>query len=258
VEITLICGETIYVKNYYDSTVDSTLLDLIDDAIEFLNSVYNADFFLYFEMDGLPVRYDGAPVDVCPLSNNAHCHELATDGECSGDPLEHHKNTCRFGLELYNNEWERNHIVVMWSNCADSIYCETYTTVNDGVEILNHDILDDVYGIVTTRKENDVRIPLPVVQILCINQQPSYEDQLGEPIAVMSVVLAHEIAHTLGLKEVNSEGYDEIDETQSVAHNGASMNCVMATMVDPSMALSLCDFCKAQLELAIPANAYEN
>jgi len=36
------------------------------------------------------------------------------------------------------------------------------------------------------------------------------------------------------------------------------MNCVMATMVDPSMALSLCDFCKAQLELAIPANAYEN
>jgi len=236
VEITLICRETIYIKNYYDSTVDSTLLDLIDDATDLLNNVYNEDFFLYFEMDGLPQNLVDAGVDVCPRGATHQC----TQFDCGADCAEHHKNVNRIAEELLLPRWEKNHIVVMWSDVEKSgYYCYGSTeTGHPGVGL-------GVPAITTPYGTGAESIAFwPIIQILSLGNYRTNS-------AAISLILAHEVAHTLGLQEIYMDAYN--DGIEDHGRNGDAV-CLMTKLDQKELAyyqahaaLPLCDYCRGKV-----------
>jgi len=256
VEITLICGETIYVKNYYDSTVDSTLLDLIDDAIEFLNSVYNADFFLYFEMDGLPQTYSGIGIDACPHGSSAQCSILGNG--CDTLCKKHHKNINAIGTEALEKLWERNHVVVFWSDAPSTgIFC--YDIPNSDDEPQSSSIHLGVGGDGVTAPHGhateDHIAFWPVIQITKIGVLGNARMQK------MSIILAHEIAHTLGLQEIYMDWYN--DELSDHKILGETI-CIMAPFSTDTAGniltadKPLCDYCTGKLlNIEIDDNVYE-
>ena len=79
--------------------------------------------------------------------------------------------------------------------------------------------------------------------------------------AVMAVILAHEIAHTLGLGEVNENEYGD-----AALHEGADgMQCIMEGLhystiytLSTSGTSALCDDCRDKLHQCVPLNAYQN
>ena len=73
--------------NLYDSTMSETLRNYIPHAIEFLNTVYNDDFYLYFNMDGDSQLLDddlGVGVDACSHGSSQMCDSACRDEEVSG------------------------------------------------------------------------------------------------------------------------------------------------------------------------------
>lgn len=249
VEINLICRETIYVKNYYDSTVDSALLDQIDDAVDFLNKVYNEDFFLYFEMDGLPQSYGRAGVDICPYGSGAACKSsIIPSQDCGTICMNHHKNVIRIATEAYDNLWERNHIIVLWSDCE---YTGVYCTGMDGSDHLT------LTGIAVTIRPDTSSDRLPIVQMIK-NHDSNFSHVIKEYI---SITLAHEVAHTLGLGEIYNDSYGD-NITDHKSSDGTC--CIMAKLhADELINIytneqPLCDYCTQKLQnVEIHNDVYE-
>ncbi len=242
--------ETIYVVNLYDSTIagDNAILSNIGPAINFLNTVYADQFNLRFVADGEPTRYTNG-VDQCPHGANATCSYSTCGDSC----LQHHKNVVRIIDELYDTYRDSNHVTVMWSNSPRYTFCKGTT---------NHEVIDD-FGLHMSGDFNDdgVYIPIPVILILTINNftvDASYGTCADSEY--MAIVLAHEIAHSLGLKEVYNNVYGD-----GIEHAGTEgMQCIMETLHFGTMdylydlgSAALCENCRGKLHDEIPDNAYE-
>ena len=227
------CKETIYVKNYYDSTIDDDILAKIDVAVAFLNTVYN-EYCLYFEVDGPPTFYAEAGVEICGYGATRGCKEVSSN--CGSDCSQHHKNVDRIAGELME-KWEPNHIVVMWSNVEHSgFYC-----YEDSLG--NHATVGMTPALVSPFNVPGNEDYLPVVQILTIDDGEANED--------MAVKLAHEVAHTLGLLEIRNDAYgDGISDHVY----GGSAECIMG-VIDSARIYDMlvggqsafCDYCKQKL-----------
>ena len=255
--------ETVYVKNFYDSTIagDTEIIGNMYDAVNFLNVVYTDQFNLKFAMDGSPTQYANAAVDVCNFADRADCGQ-ATGSNCSSDCREHHKNVHRIADELYEEFFEPNHVVVMWSDCLPDTYCvykEHY--INQGVYF--HDEIDCI-ALVTLKNGRQQ----PIVQFLGIESARLRGN--SSQVAFMSINLAHEIAHTLGLDEVYNNQYGD-----NPSHDGeGEWQCIMENAflreyndtetntdafydsINNGDASGLCAYCLAKIDAEIPDDAY--
>ena len=249
--------ETIYVKNYYDSTYSGNTekINKISTAVSFLNNVYYEEFYLKFEMDGPPVQYEYAGVDICPNGSN-ECN-----GTCGTLCLMHHKNVFRIADELYTNYFEPNHIVVMWSDSEENVFCDSTSEAHSAT---------DVFACVIWLGEH----PIPVIQVL-------RNDPLNEKES-MAINLAHEVAHTLGLKEIYLNKYNDDEECIATNSEGKIIHttrhacmikndyCIMKNyncndqemlyfLAVNDVESALCDYCIDKLHTrAISEDVYES
>lgn len=201
VSFSIACYKEIYVVNYYDVTLENntTVRNYIDDAVSFLNTVFG-DYYLSFIMDGTPLLYTSSPIALC---------ENGANGPCSTNPLGncymdednrrcyyHHKNVHRISDTLRDNG-EDSHVYVLWSHSSGANYC--YEANNT----YEHTTFDGARAAVSRNTDAVV-----FFEIDHIND--SY--CLGS----MSVLLAHEIVHTLGMDDVYSEEHDGADDYQCI------------------------------------------
>ena len=219
--------ETVYVKNLYDSTIagNNTLINNMYTAVEFLNVVYQDEFNLIFTMDGAPTQYANAAVDTCNFADRSDCGQ-ATNSNCESSCPEHHKNVHRIADELYKEFFEPNHVVVMWSNCKDGIYCEhTEETAANGSKYYAHNEIYSMLALVPFEDTAEDRIFLPVIQFLTLgaSQQLNGNTSLE---GFMAITLAHEVAHTLGMSDVyNNDYYSHV-----TGHSSYNVTqCIMGT-----------------------------
>lgn len=242
-----ICRETIKVKNYYDSTVDIDIINLIDEAVAFLNDVYNDEFYLYFEMDGIPQHYSQAGVDICPRGCDKECKgSIIASKDCGDVCSEHHKNVDRIAKEAYENLWERNHVVVLWSDLEyTGVYCYGES----------HESVGTIAAAVSPFGQAGLTTYLPIIQILVVND--------GDRTNDMAVNLAHEVAHTLGLQEVRNGFYENAGD-----HTSDGKTCIMGVLNETERGIivngdvdvdvePLCEFCVQQLKEEIADDVYE-
>ena len=246
-------------KNFYDSTMvtdDDRYLDLIPQAVEFLNYVYKDEFYLQFEMDGEPVRNPNAAVDICDNGTALYCR-ASTESNCAGVCSQHHKNVHRIANDLYDRYFERDHVIVSWSNCPKNIYCQA---VGGSEEYGRPGQHTTIVAAALVTLEGDRQ--QPVVQFLSIKEYVKN----SSPETVMAITIAHEIAHTLGLDEVYNDSYGDCSD-----HDGADgLQCVMENFsaeysanafyegVKNGTLSGLCDYCIEKLHSEISADAYES
>lgn len=232
-QFTLFVQETISVINLIDSTITDDIYALIDDAVAFLNDVYQERFFLHFILDGAPYLYPLAAVDECPHGSEEDC-----DNTCSRDCSQHHKNVNRIADELYQRFWERNHIVVVWSNCQNRLFCYE---ADNGI----HSLSSAVALVTPYNSSPGYKDFQPIIQLLRIDGNTPEEQRV-----FMSSVLAHEVAHTLGLQEIYTNFYGDVEES----HGGNSeINCFMRGWASKNWEIFqedilLCPYCAEKLE----------
>ena len=250
----IICQETIYVKNYYDETFEgqSELIGYIYDAVDFLNAAYNNQFYLRFEMDSAPQRYPQAGVDRCPYKQLGPCKD-----DCDEECLLHHKNLDRISEEAYSRYFEPNHVVVLWSDSLEGTFC--YKT-NDHTPTP-----DTAMGVTCMRTKAGEPDPWPVAQMLRIPYYNPYYDDNSLSRAYALCTLAHEIAHTLNLREVYDNAYGD-----NVNHAGdTGVQCVMEQLSSYKLTDfvdavyrdnegAFCEYCTYKLLQVAPSNAYES
>lgn len=262
----IVC-ETISVINLYDSTVDANIVSKIPTAINFLNKIYNNTFFLYFEMDGSPVQYADAAVDICENGDRDGCRYTNYHStSCSSKCPEHHKNVYRIAEDLYYEFFEKNHVTVMWSNCKEEIYCvaENTSMADGSISPVHTPLISEFAIVIFEEDDSDERTFTPVVQILTIDRYANLSDYTGSAEAYMSLILAHEIAHTLGMSDVYDYSY-----YANVPHaEGKWSACIMDAFSKKdcqtfyqnvcSGQSGLCDACIQLLQTEILDDVYEN
>lgn len=244
---TIIVYETVYITNLYDSTIteDSLIHGYIDDAVQFLNTIYEDSLYLHFVMDGDPLQYENAAVDICSRGRNVDCHA----NYCAPNCKEHCKNVNRISKELYET-WEPNHVIVFWSNSPSYVFCE--------FEYNQHSPTEALAQVAKIEYDNGEEISPSVIQIYSINQ---YDINLtggyrGNELAVMSVLLAHEIAHTLELGEQYIYASHEHEGQMQCIMEGLDMQYLDSFYSSiQNLETAFCDDCIAKLE-DIPQNSY--
>ena len=149
-------------------------------------------------MDEIFIRYSDAPVHICPGSIRQECY--ADEYGCGTNCDNHHKNIKRLAMEIRGRHYSSNTLPVFWSNAPSNTYCEYRSG--------RHTPLS-AYGVVAkeeTFEGSNVYVSIPVAMILTIDYHNSLSGSCSN-IAFMSIILAHEVAHTLGLKEVYEDYY---------------------------------------------------
>lgn len=200
-------------------------------------------------MDGEPQRYVDLEFDNNPHPLAGECSDrYEEEGGCGLLCSQHHNNVNRIAEDLYDQCWESNHIVVSWSNSACATFCKE--NHNDAHVKLNS------YGITTGNHINGDWVPDPIIQMLDINATTS-----TDTMKLMCVVLAHELAHTLGLDEVNIE--DTYDYSKIHEEDGRA--CIMVRSITSKLEsiyalgkFALCDDCRRTIHTEIPDDPYAN
>ncbi len=184
--------------NYYDSTFanDSSLRNKIQSACGFADDVFSFNFNLSIHMDGNATQY-ATIIDSCNTGTNSPC-KTTNCGDCASS---HHKNLINISDQIYNDTRENDHIYTLWTNRSYGVYCtgtsiiNTHVTVPEGADAV-------VYA------------NRPVIHVMHISGDDSAKKQ-----AYMSINLAHEIAHTLGMGEVYLNSSHCADGTKCIMSN---------------------------------------
>ena len=154
----------------------------------------------------------------------------------------------------------------MWSNCKEGTYCEhTEETAANGQKYYLHNENYTYLALVPFEEVGDDRVFMPVIQFLTVNQHSLLSDDV--PIReFMSITLAHEMAHTLGMSDVYNNyfyshvsGHSGYDETQCVMSTFDEDNArtYYESVVDEN-ATALCDDCKEILHEEMVDDLYES
>lgn len=169
-----------------------------------------------------------------------------------------------FGIcnDLYSSFFEKNHVTVMWSDCPENVYCEDrYIQVSDEI-YLSHTPISSGLALVISRQTDEGVFPVPVVQVLSItrNSYLDYGDSDAAKEEYISIILAHEIAHTLGLGET----YDTSSYDDAPHESGGGELCIMKKFNNSTLESTygleqpLCDECMDILRSEIVDDVYES
>lgn len=173
--------------NYFDESMadNSTLIANITAANTFVDFVYSKLFGLRFIMDGAATQYTEAIADDCTHGINMPC-----DNTCGTNcAANHHKNLYRISNQLYYGQREDHHIYVLWTNRSANTYCQELNG--------NHTTASFIAGVYDHR---------PVIHFLQV-----MGGDAKERFGCMTLTLAHETAHALGMREVyNDPGHDVV------------------------------------------------
>ena len=279
-EVNVTSIETVYVKNLYDKTYSGNTekINEIYNAVSFLNLVYYEEFQLRYVMDGAPVQYTADGVDRCPLGTDPCdeyckmpceevCGETCTEA-CKVPGWAHHKNISRIYQRLYQEFFEPNHIVVLWSDSPASSFCNAGYHMENGQAVLAHDLINALAATPYGDFEQEHHLPVIIVFQNAQNQN-DWE-------AFMSINLAHEVAHTLDLKEIYDNDYNDNVTTNSKYYphdtdpDQDSFRCIMQLYsnyrqgalhnnVRAGVESALCDYCIEKLHtVALKDDVYES
>lgn len=165
--------------NHYDSTFldDPELIGYIGDAVSFVNECYQRQFGVTFSSLAAPYYRENNIVDSCPMGSNVSCHDGDTCGSSCNSS--HHKNKYNVADALYSNDIPENHVVVFWTNHDLGTYCE------DG------GASGSIAGVYEHR---------PLIHMMVAMDGPYSEED--ETLMCMSLTLAHEFTHTLGMDDL--------------------------------------------------------
>ncbi|MBR6680844.1 MAG: hypothetical protein IKL59_06250, partial [Clostridia bacterium] len=200
-----IVKKVISVKNYYDNTFaqDSTLVSYIDDAVSFANKVYSANFGIGVYMDGVAIYDPNAIASQC--NDECNCASQSHSNHCRG--------LGQMSEYLYDRAQgrEADHIYVMWANRPPVYDIYTYNYYGQYCRIHPKTKIHEytsALGAVT-----DFR---PVINILYV-----YRGLLpyNTTLACMSITLAHEMVHCLGM--------DDVYDLHFAAHEANKYSCIM-------------------------------
>ena len=231
-----------YFRHFYDNATFSAQATLITSTVTFLNQTYGALFSATFNNAGSP--------SVDNISGLANC---ATDIEtcCShvqgcGYNTEHHKDIGRIASALegwrgrnYGSDLYRGYIVVLWTDYEPYVYCEYFYNPNTVSYV--HRVVGSLAEVFNFNR---------AIHILNIDD---YTPSLR--IAHMSILLAHETAHTLGASDQYGEEFHEYDDKWECmldyfySEDSAALFFYNAVKLNPEKAF--CDVCKASIESGI-------
>lgn len=164
------------IQNCYDSSFDDTQVSMILPAINALSQVYHAQFGIAFEMSGSAFRRNDL-VDACSLGPNYACTSIG----CGSN---HHKDIKQILDTLIAEVSDSNDKIVYWTDHYFNIYCEHDSEGNCS--------LSSPTALAMTRRG------FPAIHVLRLHRGASDSAAYR---ASMIYILAHEMAHSLGLNE---------------------------------------------------------
>ena len=242
---------TFYIDNYYDSsareTLDGALHNRIRgnimDANNFVTTVYEESLGVSVQASGGATYRTDLLAGSCPLGDNSLCNS-----SCETD----HKDANMMSMELYDNvSRKNNHIVVLWADRPSSVYTE------DGVsrsgDIIAHHLRteDPLFGTEY----------YPVIDFFTITKLQGQTIEDSDTVeAIMSISLAHEMAHVFEMYEVY-----EVDDTHFYKRqsycvmNGIDSITLLESFyqeVKRGNREAFCSECLASLEASIPEIRY--
>jgi len=230
--------------NYYDSTFtgsNSYLVNYISDANEFANTVFTRCFGVSFRMDGTATRYYGAAADQCSHGVNVPC----TTGCGSSCNIQHHKNARLISNQLYNASRENNHIYVLWSHREMNTYC-------DGGSNNQHQTVNWIAVVYGKR---------PVIHFMNIYSTSSnQQEMLEQQQACMTLILAHETAHTFGMNDVYDNAGHDVSGAYVCIMEKFDANCAYDYYIDIKDGYEepFCASCLATMQELVPQKLHHH
>jgi hypothetical protein len=248
----ILVHETVSVINHFDSSLtnDTTTLNNIAGAVEFLNEVYLDTVYIRFVMAGQPSLSPFDPVGDCSFGT-APCTSA-----CGTNLRERHKNTYRICNELYEyyNRPTKT-LIIFWTDYEGDVFF-----VNDDPEgTICHWMDSGTHGATLRLWNEDQEVMFaPVIQMFRVNQEMLNVD-VPHQREYMQMVLSHEVGHTLGLAEVSKGAYGQ---TIGNLHLVGETHCVMqaintktafsfSQLITDGLHNGLCDICLNKLQGAL-------
>ena len=168
--------EELTIHNYYDSSFmgQPRLRNYILDACDFVVNAYWNDLNITINTSNDLIRYVSS-ADGCTLEKDQACTNT-----CNADCSQHHKNRTSLVEQTNNILHDNNHVNVLWMNRSLAAYCDE----RDGEHTTSGTVAYCAEGIPV----------FTVTGVSGVNSIEAYK-------TMMSLTLAHEIAHLYGLPE---------------------------------------------------------
>jgi len=253
--------KTISVVSYYDDSFNATYRGYIDEAVDFVNKVYFDEFHLYYEVSGSPTAYRTIDSSYEQCTQSAGCDN--DENICGEDCSEHHKNARRMSQKMVE-ELEANQVAVLWTNHSLEFFCEGSGYFHEPTDAFAATYKD------TDPDNQNVYIPRPATHIMHIPETVSEKIN-----AYLAIVLAHEIAHTLRLRETYNG--NDLNAYGEVGHEGIldgigsdTKKCIMGRYnsvsdssyvdfyndINSGVESAFCSYCLNKLKGEIPQIPY--
>jgi hypothetical protein len=255
----ILVHETVSVINHFDSSLtnDTTTLNNIAGAVEFLNEVYLDTVYIRFVMAGQPSLSPFDPVGDCDSENG--CCDPTWNYDCET----HHRNTYRICNELYEHyNQPAKTLIIFWTDYDNNIFC--YYDEPEGSPHL--ECADTVYASTLVQwNVSRQKFLYPVIHIHSIQENNTGDDATSfNSLKYLSFILSHEVGHTLGMREVYMDASAGQDSWN--AHNQYKSYCAMqsananvfASFMDEVLAgeqSGLCSDCLNTLRTALDETA---
>lgn len=205
--------QSAYLDNYHDSSamqrLDGSQYNAvrckIPEANTFVTSVFSS-VGVTIRANGNPSRIYGLLADSCPLGNNQACNSTCAVA---------HKNANLIFNEISTDiPRDYRHVTVLWADRTNLVYSG----------------LDNAEGDVAAMTRQDMTEHVPALSFFTITKMRDGTITNGDEIqTVMSISLAHEVAHIYGIEGDPAE--DMVDEYGNKIHSTQyGVTCIMNYM----------------------------
>ena len=121
----------------------------------------------------------------------------------------------------------------MWSDCAENVYCEFVSDENNPNVHLHKQVESTVIaqvigkGAIYSDGTREYWFD-PVIQIMTIDRNTQINKQELDDDQFLSLILAHEVAHTLGMGDVyNYKFYEDAPHCYASGSSSNTNDCIM-------------------------------